>query len=95
MWEGLWLGVILLNLDKRFHFGIAILILNASPLLSLVFVVVVVCLLAAENACPRLLQVAEIFLQDVVCLASRSPLFSFHVHMVKRKYRFLRHDLLL
>lgn len=38
MWEGLWLGVILLNLDKRFHFGIAILTLNASPLLSLVFV---------------------------------------------------------
>lgn len=38
MWEGLWLRVILLNLDKHFHFGIAILILNVSPLLSLVFV---------------------------------------------------------
>lgn len=38
MWEGLWLMVILLNLDKRFHFGVAILILNASPHLSLVFI---------------------------------------------------------
>lgn len=55
----------------------------------------VVYLLVTENACPRLLQVAEIFLQDVVCLTSRSLLFSFNLHMVKRKYRFLRHDLLL
>lgn len=38
VWEGLWLMVILLNLDKRFHFGVAILILNASPHLSLVFI---------------------------------------------------------
>lgn len=36
----------------------------------------VVCLLATENACPRLLQVAKIFLQDVTCLTSRYLLFS-------------------
>lgn len=38
-WEGLWLGVILLSLGKHFHFGIAILILNVSPLSALLFVV--------------------------------------------------------
>lgn len=43
----------------------------------------------------RLLQVAEIFLQGVVCLTSTSLLFSFNLHTVKRKYRFPRHDLLL
>lgn len=36
-WEGL--GVILLSLGKHFHFGIAILILNVSPLSALLFVV--------------------------------------------------------
>lgn len=96
VWERLWLMVIFLNLDKRFHFGIAILILNASPHLSLVFICHCVFLIwDIQNACPRLLQFAEIPLQDVVCPASRSLLFSFHLHMVKRKYRFLRHDLLL
>lgn len=40
------------------------------------YLFVVVCLLATENACPRLLQVEEIFLQDVTCLTSRSLLFS-------------------
>lgn len=93
MWEELWLMVILLNLGKCFHFGIAILILNASPHFSLVFVTVG--LLDIENASPRLLQQPEVSLEDVVCSASRSLLFSFHFRMVKRKYRFLRQDLLL
>lgn len=85
--------VILLILDKCFHFGVAILILNASPHFSLVFVTV--SLLDIENASSRLLQLAEVSLEDVVCSASRSLLFSFHFRMVKRKYRFLSHDLLL
>lgn len=96
VWEELWLMVILLNLDKRFRFGIAVLILNVSPHLSSVFIChSAFIILDIQNACPGLLQFAEISLQDVVCPASRSLLFSFHLHMVKRKYKFLRHDLLL
>lgn len=82
--EGLWLLIILLNLDQCLHFGIAVFLLSLSPRLSLVFLCHPVFSgywesRGTETRCPF----------RMWCTQPAGP---FHLLMVKRKDRFLRHD---